>query len=66
MQKTPLLTMTDDEFCCFCRAMEQWRNSLTRTDLCEEDRIKGALLAYQRQAFAIEIGKVVLDENSSR
>ncbi len=33
--------------------MQQWRASLKRPDLTEEDRVKGALEAYCRQAFAI-------------
>jgi hypothetical protein len=42
-----------DERICFDRAMEQWRASLKRPDLDEEARVKGALAAYQRQAFAL-------------
>ena len=32
-------------------AMSQWQSSLKRPDLSEEDRVKGAILAYQRQFF---------------
>lgn len=41
------------EVICFGRAMDQWRASLKRPDLTEEDRVKGAIAAYQRQAFAL-------------
>ncbi|WP_157970114.1 hypothetical protein [Pelagibacterium sediminicola] len=48
---TPLVTMREDERVCFDRAMDQWLASTKRPDLSEQDRVKGALLAYQRQAF---------------
>ena len=63
MQKTPLVAMTDEERMCFERGMIQWRNSLVRPDLGEEDRVKGALLAYQRQAFAFATMKEETNEN---
>jgi len=40
---------------CFEAGMNRWKRSLKRTDLSEEDRVKGALQAYQRQAYAIAI-----------
>ena len=49
----PVFAMAPDEELCFARAMEQWTASLKRPDLTDEDRVKGALLAYQRQAFAL-------------
>lgn len=48
---TPLVTMQGDERICFDRAMEQWLSSIKRLDLSEKDRVKGSILAYQRQAF---------------
>lgn len=45
--------MTEAERISFERALEQWRRSLKRPDLTEKERVIGALLAYQRQAFAI-------------
>lgn len=53
--------MTDDERLCFDSGMEQWRRSLKRPDMSEEDRIKGALLAYQRLALALALRRVVED-----
>lgn len=47
--------MTADERLCFDRALAQWKASLKRPDMSEEDRVKGALLAYQRQAFALQL-----------
>lgn len=54
-QCAPAYTMDDDERLCFERAVNQWRRSLKRADMSEEDRVKGALLAYMRQAFAMRI-----------
>jgi hypothetical protein len=51
---TPL-NMSETERLAFDRAMDQWRRSLKRPDLAEEDRVKGALLAYQRQIIACEM-----------
>lgn len=45
----------DVEELAFQRALDQWRASLKRTDLKEEDRVKGALLAYQRQVLACDM-----------
>lgn len=36
-------------------AMSQWERSLKRPDLCEKDRVRGAIEAYKRQAFAFAI-----------
>lgn len=52
---SPLVAMTEAEQACFDMAMQQWRKSLNRPDLSEQDRVKGALLAYQRQAFAFDM-----------
>lgn len=49
------LAQTDDERLCFERGMDQWRASLKRPDMTEEDRVKGALQAYERQAFALKM-----------
>lgn len=57
---TPLVTMREDERVCFDRAMDQWLASIKRLDLSEKDRVKGALLAYQRQAFVFH-EKALLD-----
>ncbi len=65
MQKTPLVAMTDEERICFDRGMIQWRNSLCRQDMNEEDRVKGALLTYQRQAFAFQIRKEIVNDARS-
>lgn len=43
---------TIEEKICEDRAMDQWRASLKRPDLSEEDRVRGAIEAYQRQAYA--------------
>ena len=40
---------------CFDRAMDAWQQSRGRADLTEEDRVKGALLAYMRQAEAVDV-----------
>jgi hypothetical protein len=48
-------TMTSHERICFDAGMSQWQRSKARPDMSEEDRVKGALLAYQRQAFAFEM-----------
>ena len=50
---SPLGPQTPDERLCFERGMQQWRASLKRPDMTEEDRVKGALEAYCRQAFAL-------------
>jgi len=42
---------TEGEKICELRAMDQWERSLKRPDLSEKDRVKGAIEAYQRQAF---------------
>lgn len=47
--------MTREEDICFNAALEQWKASLRRPDLSEEDRVRGALLTYQRQAFVFTI-----------
>ena len=47
--------MTPDERLCFDRAMLQWHSSLKRPDMSEKDRVKGALLAYQRQWLVLEV-----------
>ncbi len=52
---SPLGPQTDDERRCFDRGMEQWRASLKRPDMTEEDRVKGALEAYCRQASALAL-----------
>lgn len=49
----------DDERLCHERGMEQWRASLKRPDLREEDRVRGALQAFARQHLAIEVLKSV-------
>lgn len=51
----PLGPQTNAERICFGRGMQQWRASLNRPDLSEEDRVKGALEAYCRMAFALSI-----------
>ena len=33
-------------------AMSQWERSLKRPDLSDRDRVEGAIVAYERQAFA--------------
>lgn len=45
--------MPAEERLCRDRAMAQWRASLKRPDLTEEDRVRGAIEAHQRQALAI-------------
>lgn len=40
---------------CTDRAMAQWKQSLKRPDLDEEARVRGAVDAYKRQAFAFTI-----------
>lgn len=49
---------TIEEKTCEQRAMEQWRASLKRPDLTEEDRVRGAIAAYQRQAFVFSVMNV--------
>jgi hypothetical protein len=46
---------------CTERAMSQWRQSLNRSDLDEESRVRGAIEAYKRQAFA---GAVMRDKKT--
>lgn len=46
---------------CTDRAMAQWRQSLNRSDLDEESRVRGAIEAYKRQAFA---GAVMRDKTT--
>lgn len=41
-------------------AMSQWERSLKRPDLCEKDRVRGAIEAYKRQAFAFRIERDAL------
>jgi hypothetical protein len=49
---------TVEENVCALRAMEQWTASLSRPDLSEEDRVRGAIEAYQRQAYVFnEMGE---------
>lgn len=36
-------------------AMSQWERSLKRPDLSEKDRVRGAIEAYKRQAFAFAV-----------
>lgn len=40
---------------CTDRALAQWKQSLKRPDLDEEARVRGAIEAYKRQAFAFTI-----------
>jgi hypothetical protein len=47
--------MTADERTCLDHAMEHWKASTNRPDLVEADRVKGALLAYQRMAVALAL-----------
>jgi hypothetical protein len=47
---------------CTKLAISQWRQSLGRADLDEEARVRGAIEAYKRQAFA---GAVMKDNTSS-
>lgn len=47
--------MTTEERTCFEAGIRQWERSLKRPDLREQDRVVGALLAYQRQAFAFTV-----------
>lgn len=47
--------MTADEQLCFDAALAQWDMSRKRQDMREIDRVKGALLAYQRQALALQM-----------
>lgn len=44
---------TEEEKICEERAMDQWERSLKRPDLSEKDRVRGAIEAYQRQAFML-------------
>lgn len=53
MTSPVMLAMTPDELLCYDRAMTQWEASLKRPDLDERDRVRGAIEAYQRQAFAL-------------
>ncbi|MBO9194376.1 hypothetical protein J5277_09685 [Rhizobium sp. 16-449-1b] len=48
--------MTDNqEKICTDAAMAQWEASTKRPDLSEKDRVRGAIEAYKRQAFAFEV-----------
>lgn len=49
------MKLTQDERICFDRAMGQWRKSLLRPDLSEQDRVAGALFAYMRQQTALDL-----------
>lgn len=40
---------------CTEAAMQQWENSTKRPDLAEKDRVRGAIEAYKRQAFAFAL-----------
>lgn len=53
------LGKTEHEMLCEQRAMDQWRASLKRPDLTEEDRVRGAVQAYQRQAFVLSAAPAV-------
>jgi hypothetical protein len=35
--------------------MHAWAQSFKRPDLSERDRVRGVLMTYQRQAFALRI-----------
>ncbi|MDG4675818.1 hypothetical protein P9A16_32470 [Shinella sp. 838] len=39
-------------------AMSQWERSLKRPDLSEKDRVRGAIEAYKRQAFAFTLSSL--------
>ena len=43
------------EAICTEAAMSQWERSLKRPDLTEKDRVRGAIEAYKRQAFAFNV-----------
>lgn len=43
------------EAVCTEAAMSQWRRSRKRPDLDEEARVRGAIEAYKRQAFAFAV-----------
>lgn len=43
------------EAICAEAAMSQWERSLKRPDLSEKDRVRGAIEAYKRQAFAFTV-----------
>jgi len=45
-------TYEEQERICTATAISQWERSLKRPDLSERDRIRGAIEAYKRQAFA--------------
>lgn len=53
MQLDPKAAYTPEEILCIERAMQQWEASLKRPDLSERDRVRGAIEAYTRQAFAL-------------
>jgi hypothetical protein len=44
-----------NENLCTEAAMAQWEKSLKRPDLQEKDRVRGAIEAYKRQAFALRM-----------
>ncbi|MCS4090120.1 hypothetical protein [Rhizobium sp. BK176] len=48
---------------CTERAIAQWRQSMSRADLDEEARVRGAIEAYKRQAFA---GSVMQDHRAEQ
>jgi hypothetical protein len=43
------------EAICVEAAMSQWERSLKRPDMQEKDRVRGAVEAYKRQAFAFTL-----------
>ena len=53
--RRPFGHLTEDEMVCFAHAMEAWQASRKRPDLQEEDRVKGALDAYIRQALVLTL-----------
>jgi hypothetical protein len=51
----PISEYEREERICTDRAMAQWKQSLKRPDLDEEARVRSAIEAYKRQAFAFTI-----------
>lgn len=45
----------EQEATCTAAAMSQWERSQKRPDLQEKDRVRGAIEAYKRQAFAFAV-----------
>lgn len=45
----------EDDDIAFGRALESWRTSLNRPDMGEEDRVRGAILAYRMQMNATRL-----------